>query len=289
MRCCGRTRARASSSPRPTPSSSACRTGRAWRRARCPPRRPATSCRWTTSSRWLEANGFDRTRDGARHGRIRRARRHRRPLGAGQRRIRSGSISSATRWRRSAPSTRRPSARTGQTPRLDLVPASEVILTEETIERFRQNYRAAFGAVLGGDPLYEAVSEGPALRRHGALAALLLRAAGDAVRLPAGSAGRHRPSGGGDDRRPPRAGARPLRGAAGGGSRGGRQADRLRALQAGPARGALSHARRVALAAGRPPARASDALRPAGRRPARRSTWAGAPAAPLPPSAPPAT
>ncbi len=49
---------------------------------------------------------------------------------------------------------------TGQMPRLELVPASEVVLTEETIGRFRQNYRAAFGAVLGNDPLYEAVSEG---------------------------------------------------------------------------------------------------------------------------------
>ena len=49
---------------------------------------------------------------------------------------------------------------TGQVPRLDLVPASEAILTEETISRFRQNYRAAFGAVIRADPLYEAVSEG---------------------------------------------------------------------------------------------------------------------------------
>ena len=49
---------------------------------------------------------------------------------------------------------------TGQIPRLDLVPASEAVLTEETISRFRQNYRNAFGAVTGADPLYEAVSEG---------------------------------------------------------------------------------------------------------------------------------
>jgi transcription-repair coupling factor (superfamily II helicase) len=49
---------------------------------------------------------------------------------------------------------------TGQLRRLDLVPASEAVLTKQTIARFRQNYRAAFGAVLGGDPLYEAVSEG---------------------------------------------------------------------------------------------------------------------------------
>lgn len=48
----------------------------------------------------------------------------------------------------------------GQVPRLDLVPAREAILTEETISRFRQNYRDAFGAVTGNDPLYEAVSEG---------------------------------------------------------------------------------------------------------------------------------
>lgn len=49
---------------------------------------------------------------------------------------------------------------TGQLRRLDLVPANEAVLTKGTIARFRQNYRAAFGAVLGGDPLYEAVSEG---------------------------------------------------------------------------------------------------------------------------------
>ena len=47
----------------------------------------------------------------------------------------------------------------GTLARLDLVPANEVILNEETIGRFRQNYRAAFGAVTGGDALYEAVSE----------------------------------------------------------------------------------------------------------------------------------
>jgi transcription-repair coupling factor (superfamily II helicase) len=66
---------------------------------------------------------------------------------------------SAIRWKRSARSMREP-AHHRQQPRLDLVPASEAILTEETISRFRQNYRAAFGAVTGGDPLYEAVSDG---------------------------------------------------------------------------------------------------------------------------------
>jgi transcription-repair coupling factor (superfamily II helicase) len=48
----------------------------------------------------------------------------------------------------------------GALQRLDLVPASEAVLTEETIATFRRNYRAAFGAVIGNDPLYEAVSEG---------------------------------------------------------------------------------------------------------------------------------
>ncbi|MEH6728307.1 MAG: transcription-repair coupling factor, partial [Hyphomicrobiales bacterium] len=43
---------------------------------------------------------------------------------------------------------------------LDLVPASEAILDEDRIQRFRQNYRAANGTITKDDPLYEAVSEG---------------------------------------------------------------------------------------------------------------------------------
>ena len=43
---------------------------------------------------------------------------------------------------------------------LDLVPASEVALTAETISRFRRNYIDAFGAPSRDDPLYAAVSEG---------------------------------------------------------------------------------------------------------------------------------
>lgn len=41
-----------------------------------------------------------------------------------------------------------------------LVPASEIILDTESIERFRNQYRMAFGAVTSEDPLYDAVSEG---------------------------------------------------------------------------------------------------------------------------------
>jgi transcription-repair coupling factor (superfamily II helicase) len=41
-----------------------------------------------------------------------------------------------------------------------LMPASEALLDEESIKRFRGRYREAFGATATGDPLYEAVSEG---------------------------------------------------------------------------------------------------------------------------------
>lgn len=48
----------------------------------------------------------------------------------------------------------------GKAESLNLIPASEVLLTEETIACFRRNYRGLFGAVLNEDPLYEAVSVG---------------------------------------------------------------------------------------------------------------------------------
>lgn len=41
---------------------------------------------------------------------------------------------------------------------LSLHPVSEAMLTPATIERFRSEYRAAFGAVSKADPLYEAIS-----------------------------------------------------------------------------------------------------------------------------------
>lgn len=52
---------------------------------------------------------------------------------------------------------------TGTLERLELAPASEVILDEASIARFRQNYRIEFGAAGSDDPLYEAVSAG---RKH---------------------------------------------------------------------------------------------------------------------------
>lgn len=41
-----------------------------------------------------------------------------------------------------------------------LKPVTEFFLDSESIQRFRAGYRESFGAVISGDPLYEAVSEG---------------------------------------------------------------------------------------------------------------------------------
>ncbi len=47
--------------------------------------------------------------------------------------------------------------------RIELAPISEVQLDDDSISRFRQNYRAEFGTAGADDPLYEAVSAG---RKH---------------------------------------------------------------------------------------------------------------------------
>lgn len=47
-----------------------------------------------------------------------------------------------------------------QLKRVRLLPANEVVLTEASISRFRTGYGAAFGAVTGPDPLYEAIRSG---------------------------------------------------------------------------------------------------------------------------------
>ena len=41
-----------------------------------------------------------------------------------------------------------------------LLPASEALLDEESIKRFRSGYRERFGATATGDPLYQAISDG---------------------------------------------------------------------------------------------------------------------------------
>ncbi len=51
----------------------------------------------------------------------------------------------------------------GEVDQVTLTPVSEVPLDKTSIQRFRSGYIAAFGAVLGDDPLYEAVSAG---RKH---------------------------------------------------------------------------------------------------------------------------
>ena len=130
--------------------------------------------------------------DGARDRRIRGARRHRRPLS--RRACRApvrldffgDTLESDPRLR-----SRRRSAPPASCAALDLVPVSEVPLDDGDDQR--ASARAIcelFGAATRDDPLYEAVSEGRRHRRHGALAAAVPRAAGDAVRLSA----RTRPS-----------------------------------------------------------------------------------------------
>ena len=49
---------------------------------------------------------------------------------------------------------------TGNADAFTLMPASEALLDEETIKRFRARYREQFGANATGDPLYQAISDG---------------------------------------------------------------------------------------------------------------------------------
>ncbi len=49
---------------------------------------------------------------------------------------------------------------TGKADAFTLMPASEALLDEDTIKRFRERYRETFGGTATGDPLYQAVSSG---------------------------------------------------------------------------------------------------------------------------------
>jgi transcription-repair coupling factor (superfamily II helicase) len=49
---------------------------------------------------------------------------------------------------------------TGKAESFILMPASEALLDEETVKRFRARYREQFGANATGDPLYQAISDG---------------------------------------------------------------------------------------------------------------------------------
>lgn len=49
---------------------------------------------------------------------------------------------------------------TGRVDGFTLLPASEALLDEDTIKRFRTRYRERFGATATGDPLYQAISDG---------------------------------------------------------------------------------------------------------------------------------
>ena len=49
---------------------------------------------------------------------------------------------------------------TGKAAAFTLMPASEALLDEDSIKRFRASYREKFGASATGDPLYQAISDG---------------------------------------------------------------------------------------------------------------------------------
>ncbi|RIA46087.1 transcription-repair coupling factor [Hephaestia caeni] len=49
---------------------------------------------------------------------------------------------------------------TGRIDGFTLLPASEALLDEDSIKRFRSRYRERFGATATGDPLYQAISDG---------------------------------------------------------------------------------------------------------------------------------
>ena len=49
---------------------------------------------------------------------------------------------------------------TGRVDGFTLLPASEALLDDESIKRFRGRYRESFGATATGDPIYQSVSEG---------------------------------------------------------------------------------------------------------------------------------
>ncbi len=49
---------------------------------------------------------------------------------------------------------------TGSAEAFTLMPASEALLDEDNVKRFRERYREQFGATATGDPLYQAVSDG---------------------------------------------------------------------------------------------------------------------------------
>ena len=53
---------------------------------------------------------------------------------------------------------------TGRVDGFTLLPASEALLDDDSVKRFRSRYRERFGATATGDPLYQAISEGRRLQ-----------------------------------------------------------------------------------------------------------------------------
>ena len=102
-------------------------------------------------------------RHGARAGRFRASRRHRRSVAAGRGDAAAGSISSARRSMPSAPSMPIRSCRRARSPRSNFCRRPKPRSIRTPSRRFRTGYVAAFGPATSDDPLYEAVSAG---RKH---------------------------------------------------------------------------------------------------------------------------
>ncbi|WP_417683790.1 transcription-repair coupling factor [Roseibium sp.] len=132
---------------------------REWMKAQALSMAPGNRIDMTRISTWLEMNGFSRTPT------VRET---------GEYAVRGGIVDLFTPGseepvrldffgdtlesiRSFDPETQRTSK---QLKRLDLVPMSEVVLSEEAISRFRRNYLTNFGAAGRDDVLYQSISEG---------------------------------------------------------------------------------------------------------------------------------
>ena len=94
----------------------------------------------------------------------------------------SGSTSSATRSRRCGRSIPPTSARSGTAEPFTLMPASEALLDEDSVKRFRARYRETVRRDRDRRPALPGGQRRPAAGRDGALAAAVRGAAGDPVR-----------------------------------------------------------------------------------------------------------
>ena len=160
------------------------------RRARSPPGERID--RDTLAALLQAQSAMSRTDTVARAGRVRGARRRWSTCSRPARSRRCASISSATRSRASAASTPPTSAPPDRLDGFTLLPASEALLDEDSIKRFRSPLSRDVRRDRDRRSALPGESRRPPPRRHGALAAAVRGEAGDAVR-PSRRRRRHRP------------------------------------------------------------------------------------------------